>query len=76
MKDMGHHPVVATLWTSANPERTTAKRHDAFSQKRSGSERTGEFSSLPVIPADPPERRRLRYENKTRNAMKTTVCGK
>ena len=76
MKAMGHQSVVATLWTSARPERMTAKKQAAFSQKRRGSERVEGFSSLPVGPADPPERRRLRYENKRAKAIKITVCGK
>jgi len=79
MKPMGHQSVVATLWTNATPERTTANKQAAFSQKRSGSGRAEVSSSLPadpVGPAEPPERRRLRYENKRAKAIKTMVCGK
>ncbi len=73
---MGHQSVVTTLWIRATPERTTAKKQAAFSQKRSGSERAEVFSYLTDGPADPPERRRLRYENKRAKTIKTIVCGK
>ncbi len=76
MKAMGNQSVVATLWIRAKPERTTAKKQAAFSQKRSGSESVEEFSGLPALLADPPERRRLRYENNRTKAIKTMVCGK
>jgi hypothetical protein len=64
----------------ATPERITAKKQAAFSQKRSCSGRTGELSSLlngPVDePADTPELRRLKYENKSEKAINTMSCGK
>tara|TARA_B100001179_G_scaffold222685_1_gene199369 strand:+ start:1325 stop:1573 length:249 start_codon:yes stop_codon:yes gene_type:complete len=80
IKVMGHHSVVATLWIRATPERITPKKQAAFSQKRSGSERAGELSSLltgPVgEPAEAPELRRLKYENKSEKAINTMSCGK
>ena len=76
IRAMGHQSVVTTLWIKATPERITAKKQAAFSQKRSGSERSEAFSSLPKDPADPPKRNRLRYENRRANAIKTMLCGK
>jgi hypothetical protein len=76
---MTHQSVVATFWTNATPERTTAKRQADFNQKRSCSERAEVFSSRAADqtgPSKPPERRRLRYENKRADAIKTMVCGK
>ena len=76
MKEMGHQSVVTTLWIKATPERMTAKRQAALNQNRSGSEKAVEFSSLPVRPAGPPKRTKLRYENKSANAINIIVCGK
>tara|TARA_B100000949_G_scaffold49497_1_gene43156 strand:+ start:191 stop:382 length:192 start_codon:yes stop_codon:yes gene_type:complete len=62
------------------PERITAKKQAALSQNRSGSERAEELSSLltgPVDePAETPELRRLKYENKSEKAINTMSCGK
>jgi len=76
MSDMSHQSVVATLCIKATPERITAKKQAAFSQKRSGSEKAEKISSLPFWPAGPPKRTKLRYEKKSANAMKIIVCGK
>lgn len=60
IKVMGHQSVVTKFWTREVPERMTAKKQAPLSQKRSDSEKAVGFSSLPVRPAGPPKRTKLR----------------